>query len=68
MGECFLRGFIKEKIFRGIRQRVEIEAMNPNAERQRLKFDFSSHDILPEIGDEIVLSFDPLKAIQFFQF
>ncbi len=65
-GVCSLHGFVTERIFRGSQQRIEIEVINQAGERLRFKFEFSSHEVIPDIGGEIVISFNPLEAIQVF--
>jgi ABC-type Fe3+/spermidine/putrescine transport system ATPase subunit len=58
---CSLRGRLVERAFRGSLARAVVEI-----DSARLTFDFPSNARLPEVGENILLSFDPAEALHIF--
>lgn len=62
VGEVKISGPVTEVTFRGESSRI---ALAVNGER--LQFDFPTRSDLPDIGEQITISLDPLQGIQLFQ-
>lgn len=58
-GEFKLQGKLLERTFRGVTTHVTVEVKG-----ERLHFEFLSRANLPNVGEQISLSFDPQEALQ----
>ncbi|HKZ54136.1 MAG TPA: ABC transporter ATP-binding protein [Anaerolineales bacterium] len=61
-GDLRLQGRIRGKTFRGSTCRLMVDVAGT-----ALRFEFPSRSRLPDVGDPVVLAFDPAEAIQVFR-
>lgn len=61
-----ITGRIVDKSFRGTIIRVEMEVDIQDDNKLDLAFEFTSNIQIPEIGEQILVSIDPMNAIQLF--
>ncbi len=60
-GPAVVRGIYKGSSFRGSRQKVTLQVNQLD-----LNFDFPSAEVMPKVGTEMVVSFDPRTAIKIY--